>query len=67
MNLVLALMAGAVAEAVVPTVARAVADGQLRRGQRSVRVVVTVTVLVLAVVWTAARVLCGREGSMGPA
>jgi len=29
--------------------------------------VLTLAVLVLAVVWTAARVLCGREGSMGPA
>lgn len=47
MNLVLALMAGAVAKAVVPTVARAVADGEPRRGQRSVRVALTVTVLVL--------------------
>ena len=47
MNLVLALMAGAVAKAVVPTVARAVADGEAERGQRSVRVALTVTVLVL--------------------
>ena len=41
MNLVLALMAGAVAKAVVPTVARAVADGEAERGQRSVRVALT--------------------------
>jgi putative peptidoglycan lipid II flippase len=47
MNLVLALMAGAVAKSVVPTVARAVADGEPERGHRSVRVALTVTVLVM--------------------
>jgi putative peptidoglycan lipid II flippase len=48
MNMVLAVMAGAVARSVVPTVARAVADGEPARGQRSVRVALTVTVLVMA-------------------
>src|SRR3712207_7256528 len=47
MNLVLALMAGAVAKSVVPTVARAVADGEPARGQHSVRVALTVTVLAM--------------------
>ncbi|MGY1689395.1 murein biosynthesis integral membrane protein MurJ [Geodermatophilus sp. SYSU D01105] len=47
MNLVLALMAGAVAKSVVPTVARSVADGDPGRGQHSVRVALTVTVLVM--------------------
>ena len=47
MNLVLALMAGAVAKAVVPTVARAVEDGDPGRGQRSVRVALTATLVVL--------------------
>lgn len=47
MNLVLALMAGALAKAVVPTVARAVADDEPRRGQHSVQVALTVAVLVL--------------------
>ncbi|MGR6966597.1 murein biosynthesis integral membrane protein MurJ [Geodermatophilus sp. URMC 61] len=49
MNLVLALMAGAVAKSVVPTVARAVADGEPARGQHSVRVALTVTVLAMLV------------------
>ncbi|MGK5112317.1 murein biosynthesis integral membrane protein MurJ [Geodermatophilus sp. CPCC 205506] len=47
MNLVLALMAGAVAKSVVPTVARSVADGEPERGRHSVRVALTVTVLVM--------------------
>lgn len=47
MNLVLALVAGAVARAVVPPVSRAVAAGDLERSHRTVQTAVTVTVLVL--------------------
>lgn len=47
MNLVLALLAGAVAKAVVPTVARAVDAGHPERGQHSVRVALTVTTLAM--------------------
>lgn len=48
MNLVLALLAGAVARAVVPTVTRAVERGKVAQGHRSVSVALTVLVLVLA-------------------
>jgi putative peptidoglycan lipid II flippase len=57
MNLVLALMAGAVAKSVVPTVARSVADGEPERGRHSVRVALTVTVLVMLAASVAMAVL----------
>lgn len=49
MNLVLALLAGAVAKAVVPTVARAVDQGRTEQGHRSARAALTALVVVLVV------------------
>jgi putative peptidoglycan lipid II flippase len=49
MNLALGLVAGAMAKAVVPPVARAVADGEPERGHRGVRVALTVSSTVLLV------------------
>jgi putative peptidoglycan lipid II flippase len=50
MNLVLALIAGAMAKAVVPPVARAVEEGAPERSYRGVRVGLTVSTVVLTVV-----------------
>ena len=50
MNLVLALIAGAMAKAVVPPVARAVEEGAPARSYRGVRVGLTVSTVVLTVV-----------------
>lgn len=47
MTLVLALMGGAVARAVVPTVARAVDRGRAEQGHRSVSAALTLLLLVL--------------------
>lgn len=47
MNLVLALVAGAIAKALVPTVSRAVAAGEPRRSHPVVGTVLTATVLIL--------------------
>jgi putative peptidoglycan lipid II flippase len=47
MNLVLGLVTGAMARALIPTVARAVDAGEPERGHRTVRVALTVTVSVL--------------------
>lgn len=62
MNLVLGLIAGAVAKATVPTVARAVAGGRTREGHRTVRVVLTVTTFVLVV--GSALVAVGAEAAV---
>ncbi len=47
MNLVLGLVTGAMARALIPTVARAVDAGEPERGHRTVRVALTVTVSIL--------------------
>jgi len=61
MNLVLALVAGAMARAVVPPVSRAAAAGEVRRANRTVQTALTVTLLVLvsgsAVMYAAAEVV----------
>lgn len=49
MNLVLAMVAGAMARAVVPPVSRAAAAGDTARAHRTVQTALTVTVLVLVV------------------
>jgi putative peptidoglycan lipid II flippase len=58
MNLVLGLIAGAMAKASVPVVARAVADGRVAAGHRTAMVALTVTTIVLSVasivMWLAA-------------
>ncbi|MGY2079849.1 murein biosynthesis integral membrane protein MurJ [Modestobacter sp. SYSU DS0657] len=59
MNLVLALVAGALARAVVPPVSRAAADGERERAGRTVQTVLTLAVLVL--VAGAVLVLLGTE------
>ncbi|WP_369130195.1 murein biosynthesis integral membrane protein MurJ [Modestobacter roseus] len=59
MNLVLALMAGALARAVVPPVSRAAAAGESGRADRTVQSVLTLAVLVLLV--GAGLVLAGTE------
>lgn len=49
MNLVLALVAGAIARAIVPPVSRAAATGDPQRAHRTVQTALTVTVIVLVV------------------
>ncbi|OMQ12913.1 virulence factor MviN, partial [Modestobacter sp. VKM Ac-2676] len=58
-NLVLALVAGALARAVVPPVSRAAADGERERAGRTVQTVLTLA--VLALVAGAGLVLLGTE------
>lgn len=60
MNLVLALIAGAMAKAVVPPLARAAVSGDSRRADRTLQTVLTLTVLTLTAGSAAVYVFAGQ-------